>query len=243
MQVRKKGNEVALALLRVGPQSDGLAAAGESLGAGRSQEADDPAGVDAGLDRLLAGPPARLVIAADRLAGLNLALARLLRRGLLGELETAVLLSETGDYLAGLGLPKDLAGQARLAQAGTSRLVGALRDDSGGLCLDSAVLVAWDAAAGDWWLRAVVDDQRLCDGTARSLTVTRVGPAELVATVRLGRWRTRSCRGRSLQLACDPAQIVADGVGRERARRKRTFWSEPELWRLALPAPSDSAGP
>lgn len=233
---------MALALLRVGLQPAGLAAAGESLGAEWDRSADDPASVDAGLDRLLAEAPARLVIAADRLAGLNLALARLSRRGLLGELDTAVLLTETGDYLAGLGLPADPAEQVRLAQAGTSRPVGVLRDDSGGLCLDSAVLWSWDGAE-DWWLRAVVDDQRLADGTARSLTVTRVGPTELLATVKLGRWRTRSCRGRSLQLACDPAQIVADGTGRERARRKRTFWSEPELWRLALPMPSDSVGP
>jgi hypothetical protein len=233
---------VALALLRVGQQPAGLAVAGHALGAERDQCAADPASVDAALDRLLAGSPARLVIAADRPARLNLALARLQRRGLLGELDTAVLLAETGDYLAGLGLPADLAGQLALAQAGTSRLVGVLRDDSGGLCLDSAVLGSWDAAE-DWWLRAVVDDQRLCDGMARSLTVTRLGPAELMATVKLGRWRTRSCRGRALQLACDPAQIVADGVGRERARRKRTFWSEPELWRLVLPSSSDSAGP
>jgi hypothetical protein len=98
------------------------------------------------------------------------------------------------------------------------------------------VLSAWEQPAGDWWLRAVVDDQRLCDGPARSLAVRRLGPGELAATVRLGRWRSRTCRGRSVQLACDPAQIVADGVGRERARRKRTFWSEPELWRLALPS-------
>ncbi|HEX4729309.1 MAG TPA: hypothetical protein VH298_15995 [Jatrophihabitans sp.] len=234
---------MGLALLRVGPQSAGLAAAGQSLAAELDCVADDPVSVDAGLDRLLAGTPARLVIAADRLAGLNLALVRLMRRGVLGELDTAVLLTETGDYLAGLGLPTDLAGQAVLARTGTSRLVGVLRDDSGGLCLDCAVLSAWDGPAGDWWLRAVVDDQRLADGTARALTVTRAGPAELVATVRLGRWRSRSCRGRSLQLACDPAQIVADGVGRERARRKRTFWSEPELWRLALPTLPDSAGP
>jgi hypothetical protein len=58
----------------------------------------------------------------------------------------------------------------------------------------------------------------------------------LEATVRLGRLRRRTYRGRSLQLACDPALIVADGVARERPRGKRTFWSEPKLWRLALPA-------
>jgi hypothetical protein len=127
-----------------------LAAAGRSLGADRDLAADSPASVDACLDRLPAGSPARLVIAADRLAGLSLVLARLLRRGLLGELDTAVLLTETGDYLAGLGLPRDLAGQVALARTGTPRLVGVLRDDSGGLCLDSAVLWSWDAADA-WW--------------------------------------------------------------------------------------------
>jgi len=213
--------------------------------------AADAAGVDAVLAWLEADGPGsdlpRLVLDAD-LAGLNLALHRLLRRGLLETLETAVLPREPVPYLSRLGLPADRAGQLRVAAEAPARLVGVVKDDSGGVCVDTASMAAWPAdpdgsTASDWWLRAVVDDQRLCDGTARSLTVTRAGPAELVATVRLGRWRTRSCRGRSLQLACDPAQIVADGIGRERARRKRTFWSEPELWRLALPMLSDSAAP
>jgi hypothetical protein len=84
-------------------------------------------------------------------------------------------------------------------------------------------------------VRAVVDDQRLCDGRVRSLTMRRVGPAELLAEARIGRLRVRRRRGRALQLACDPAQVVADGIGRERPRSRRTFWSEPKLWRLALP--------
>jgi hypothetical protein len=113
--------------------------------------------------------------------------------------------------------------------------VGVIKDDSGGVCVDAASLRPWPGADTTWWLRAVVDDQRLADGAARELRVRRLGPSELEATVRLGRLRRRTCRGRSLQLACDPALIVADGVARERPRRKRTFWSEPKLWRLALP--------
>ena len=87
----------------------------------------------------------------------------------------------------------------------------------------------------------MVDDQRLGDGPARGLSVRRLAPDELEATVRLGRFRRRTCRGRSLQLACDPALIVADGAARQRPRGKRTFWSEPKLWLLALPAGLDPA--
>lgn len=177
----------------------------------------------------------RLVIDAD-LAGLNLVLHRLMRQGLLESLETAVLTREPVPYLSRLGLPADLAGQLRVARQAPARLVGVIKDDSGGVCVDQASLSPWqESPESPWWLRAVVDDQRLADGTVRGLRLRRLGPAELEATVRLGRLRRRTCRGRSLQLACDPALIVADGVARERPRSKRTFWSEPKLWRLALP--------
>ena len=163
-------------------------------------------------------------------------LHRLLRRGLLETLETAVLPREPVPYLSRLGLPGDLAGQLRVARQAPARLVGVVKDDSGGVCVDTASLSPWpeESDGSPWWLRAVVDDQRLADGNARGLRLRRLGPAELEATVQLGRLRHRTCRGRSLQLACDPALIVADGVARERPRGKRTFWSEPKLWRLAI---------
>lgn len=218
-----------LALLSVGPQPapDGLLSALEPATA---YHAEDPAGVDAVLDTL---HDQRLVLHAGELAGLNLALTRLMRRGLLADLDTAVLLPAPPRYLRQLGLPADLAGQLAIARQ-PARLMGVLKDDSGGLCIDSAELAPWQVDA-PWWVRAMVDDQPLCDGQVRSITVHRLGPDELAATVRLGRFRQRTCRGRSLQLACDEARIVADEVARERPRRKRTFWSEPKLWRLALP--------
>lgn len=209
--------------------------------------AADAAGVDAALAALEAGPgrlgsDTRLVIDAG-LAGLNLTLHRLLRRGLLETLETAVLAREPVPYLSRLGLPADLDGQLRVAGSAPARLVGVVKDDSGGVCVDAASMGPWDgkAAGPRWWLRAVVDDQRLADGGAHGLRLRRLGPAELEATVRLGRLRSRTCRGRSLQLACDPALIVTDGVARERPRGKRTFWSEPALWWLALPAENVAA--
>jgi len=213
----------------------------EGLPAGTDRHAaTDAAGVDAALAALeeswpgrLSAEAPRLVIDAD-LAGLNLVLHRLLRRGLLETMETAVLPREPVPYLSRLGLPADLAGQLRVARQAPARLVGVIKDDSGGVCVDAASLEPWPGAEQPWWLRAVVDDQRLADGTARELRVRRLGPSELEATVRLGRLRRRTYRGRSLQLACDPALIVADGVARERPRGKRTFWSEPELWRLAI---------
>jgi hypothetical protein len=218
----------------------------EGLPAGTDRHtATDATGVDAvlaALEESLEVTPGRspadaprLVIDAD-LAGLNLVLHRLLRRGLLETVDTAVLARAPVPYLSRLGLPTDLAGQLRVARQAPARLVGVVKDDSGGVCLDAASLAPWPGTDSPWWLRAVVDDQRLADGAVRGLRVRRLGPSELEATVLLGRLRRRTCRGRSLQLACDPALIVADGLPRERPRDKRTFWSEPKLWRLALPA-------
>jgi hypothetical protein len=174
----------------------------------------------------------RLVIDAD-LAGLALVLQRLMRRGELATAETAVVARDHIPYLHRIGLPSDRNGQAEVAVHGRPRLVGVIKDDSGGLCVDSASVAPWNPSES-WWLRAVVDDRRLCDGAAGSLSVRRIGADELEATVARGRFRKRVCRGRSLQLACDAAQISSDGVPRERPRRKRTFWSEPTLWNLAL---------
>lgn len=216
-----------LALLSIGRDPDPA----ELAGVADAFTASTAAEVDAALDRLDAG---RLVIDAAGVSGLNLALARLQRAGRLAELETAVLLEEPVRYLTRLGVPADRPGQLALARTGDARLVGVLRDDSGGVCVSSATLTPWSAEQ-PWWVRAVVDDQRLCDGTVRRLSVFRSGPAELVAEVRIGRLRTRRRHGRAVQLACDPAQIVADGIGRERPRGRRTFWSEPKLWRLAVP--------
>lgn len=193
--------------------------------------------VDAAALRL---PGPRLVIDAD-LAHLNLALKRLLRSRVLDSAETAVLLRQPVPYLTRIGLPGARTAQLEVAVTGLPRKIGVIKDDSGGLCLDSAAVSPWESGQ-QWWCRAVVDDERFCDGTARSIRVRRIGPAELEATVRFGRWRRRTCRGRSLQLACDQAQIITDGVGRERPRGKRTFWSEPTLWNLVLPRLAHRSG-
>jgi hypothetical protein len=218
---------VPLALLSIGrtPAAADLAGIAAAFTAATAPE------VDAVLAQL---DGSRLVIDSETVAGLNLVLARLQRAGRLDEVETAVLLDRPAPYLTSLGLPADRAGQLALARTGTARIVGVVRDDSGGVCVSEATLTPW-VPDEPWWVRAVVDDQRLCDGRVQSLTMRRVGPAELLAEARIGRLRVRRRRGRALQLACDPAQVVADGIGRERPRSRRTFWSEPKLWRLALP--------
>jgi hypothetical protein len=208
-----------------------------SVGAGTVETVPvevDAAAVDAALDRL---GGRRLVVAAP-LGALQLVLARLMRRGELDAVETAVLSATPSSYLRSLGLPSAEVDQLEVAVRGRPRLVGVIKDDSGGLCLDSAEVRPWDGDGRPWWLRAVVDDQPLCDGPALAVAVRRLGPSELEATVelgrRLGRPRRRTLRGRSLQLACDEALITQDGLARERSRTKRTFWSEPTLWSLCL---------
>lgn len=220
-----------LALLSIGRQQPPPAEILHTLEPEWTHSATNAASVDQGLDLL---GSQRLVIDAVDLGALNLVLARLMRRGGLAEVDTAILLDAPLGYLGKLGLPRTLAGQLAIARRGVARFAGVLKDDSGGLCVDTSILSGWQDDS-DWWVRAVVDDQRLADGNARSLSVHRVSPSELAATVRLGRMRTSSRRGRSLQLACDPAHIVADGVPRDRPRSKRIFWAEPSLWRLALP--------
>jgi hypothetical protein len=274
----RPGQRAPVELGSTAHRTDALAAAARAAGIQDGRTAGltvvpvshDPSAVDAAL-RMIDGH--RLVIDAD-LAGLQLVLHRLMRAGLLGVVDTAVLTREPIRYLSSLGLPATLDTQLRLALSGTPRLVGVVKDDSGGLCVDHASVTPWpqdravhpaaddgsnptashgtdrDAAnpddtdrdathrgavrSQDWWLRAVVDDDRLCDGGARSVSLHRTAADELRATVRTGRFTHRTIRGRSLQLACDPAHVSQDGLDRERPRTKRTFWSEPELWKLAL---------
>ncbi|MCW2522372.1 MAG: hypothetical protein JWO63_707 [Frankiales bacterium] len=229
-----KGNEVDCMLLRIeGQGGDRLAPALRAAGAESVQDVQC-APTAAELDRALAMLGARRLVVAASVGGLQLALGRLMRRGELDSVETALLSPAPPSYLRTLGLPAGEPAQVQLAVSGAARLVGVLKDDSGGLCLDTAELRPWPGAQSKWWLRAVVDDQPLCDGPAEALTVRRLGPAELEASVRFGRWRRRTVRGRSLQLACDEALISQDGLDRPRPRTKRTLWSEPKLWNLCL---------
>ena len=202
----------------------------------------DPVDDRLALNAVLDAMPGRR-IALDLPPGhLAALLHRMMRRGEIATTPTAVL-GERPLSLIASGLPADPDAAARLAVHGTARAVGLLKDDSGGVLIDSARLVAWPepgAGAGastPFWMRAYVDDTPVSDGPATSLTVTRVGPSLLRATAtRPGLLRRpRVAQGRALQLACDDAQIYSDGVPRERPRGKRTWWCEPTFWQVALP--------
>ena len=193
---------------------------------------DDRADLDAALD---ATGDARLVLSAP-IGDLAAVLRRLWRRGELVERETALLpLHAHSAFLVRCGLPADLATAAALAVTGTPRTVGLLADDSSGLVIDSAGLQPWDGRR--LWTRAVVDDTKVCNGSITGLRVDRPSSGVLRVTVqgRLGRTIAR-VEGRAAQLACDEARLSSDGIERERPRSKRTWWNEPDLWRLALPS-------
>lgn len=207
----------------------------------------------------------RLVLALDRRHLIAL-LERLMRRGDLLDVETAVL-SPLCASLVSQGMPTGLAEAARLAVHGAARPVGLIKDDSGELMVDSAQMTPWREPVGyapattvrtptnlrpgpsamvpvtrqTMWMRAYVDDQQLCDGDVRRLTVTRIARDTLRAEVetpawgRFGRGRRRTLEGRALQLACDEALIMSDGILRERPRSKRIWWGEPDFWKVALP--------
>jgi hypothetical protein len=147
--------------------------------------------------------------------------------------ETAVLALEPSSLLARFGLGTDVSAAARIAVDGTCSVVGVIKDDSGNLVVDHAMLRPWDGSR--LWVRAYVDDTRLCDGEITALRVERGSPGQLTAVVTWGRLRrTRRIDGRALQLACDPAAISSDGSARDRSRQKRIWWNEPEQWRLAI---------
>lgn len=201
----------------------------------------DPVADRVELDRVLDAVQGRRIALDLPLGDLGALLHRMMRRGEIETTETA-LLGPRPVSLSGLGLPSRSADAARLAVEGRPQTVGLLKDDSGGVLIDAARLSAWTEPGdpprtGPFWLRAYVEDTPVSDGPATSLLVERVGRSLLRATAaRPGRLRrVRVVEGRALQLACDDAQIVTDGVPRERPRDKRTWWCEPTFWRVALP--------
>ena len=192
----------------------------------------DRADLDRALDETGSG---RLVVAAE-VGDLAAVLRRMWRRGELAERETAFLPTAEVPPSLRAWIPGGLDAAAAVAVNAAVRTVGLLADDSSGLVIDSAELRPW--AGRRLWVRAFVDDTEVCDGPIAALHVDRPSSDVLRVTV-AGRLRRVVARveGRAAQLACDDAMMTSDGVERERPRRKRTWWNEPDLWRLAVAPP------
>lgn len=201
---------------------------------------DHAAGDHSALDRVLDELAGRRLVIAASAAGLAGVLRRMMRRGELAQIETAVLPNQPVAFLARHGIVDDPVRAAAVAVHGVCRAVGVLKDDSGGVVVDRAELRPW--RGGRLWVRAYVGDDQLCDGDIYALRVERAPRGGLQATAitrtrfGLGRYGIRSSRsiaGRALQLACAEAAVTSDGAPRERPRRKRIWWDEPGQWRLA----------
>lgn len=198
------------------------------------------------LDRALDKTGGGLLVVAGGDDALNAVVQRLLRRGQLGEVPTAFVPVGTsaGGSASGpaggsavcraAGLPEDTDSAARVAVTGQPRLRGLVRDDHGGVLLGRAALTPWE---GDrFGARAYVDDTAVADGVIRELAVH---PAQgcLAVTVARGRLRrTVRERGRAVTVSCAQARLTVDGATHPRPQSRRTWWYEPDRWRLVVPA-------
>lgn len=176
----------------------------------------------------------RLVVAADD-AGLGAVVRRLLRRDQLGNVAIGLLPVGPSAVRARLGLPGQLPAAAAVALTGQPSPQGLVRDDHGGVMLDTArVLPESGPTVG---MRSYVDEHELVGGAVQLLTVSpqRAGLRAEVALPR--RFRAhRSLTGRAVTVSCDPARIVIDGVEHGRPQTRCTWWFEPDRWRVIRPA-------
>lgn len=184
----------------------------------------------AALDRLDGD---RLLIAADD-AGLGAVIRRLLRRDQLADVAIGLIPVGPSTVRARLGLPTELAAAAAVALHGRPTAQGLLRDDHGGVTLDSALVLPESGPTVG--MRSYVDEAELASGEVRGLTV-RPEPAGLRADVSLPRrFRAhRSLSGRAVTVSCDPARIIIDGVEHNHLQTRCTWWFEPDRWRVARP--------
>jgi hypothetical protein len=144
--------------------------------------------------------------------------------------------------------PADDAASRGLARAlglgsGTERELPLVRDDHGGVLLAAGVLEAADDAGGVRRVRgrrfgaqAHHDEVRVANGLITRIDVrpdwTEVDRIR-VAVVTLPLRRARRTLGRALQVACDPARVLRDGVPLDRPVTRWTWYADDRVrWRL-----------
>jgi hypothetical protein len=212
-----------------------------ALPVGALPEAVLPALPDrAGIDPVLAEHEPRRVIVAGTDAALAAVLLRLLRTDRLG-VEVAYLPIGPSAAVVAWGLPTG-TDAAALALDGRACAVPLVRDDSGGVLVGRAEI---SGLRGECYC----DDVLVLRGTARRLVVV---PGQAGIAVRAG-WsgrapdgRTRpvppfatsgrgSAVGRAVQVGCEPATVVSDGVAHPRQLPRRTWYRHTDDWLLVRP--------
>lgn len=194
----------------------------------------------ADLDPLLAGRrPHRLIVAGTD-ADLAAVLLRLLRTDRL-DVEVAFLAPRRSAAAAAWGLPAGRAGRA-LALTGAAAPAPLVRDDNGGVlvgrgefrglrgeCYCDETLVLRGAAP---WLVVTPGP----DGVAVRAGRTRRAPRGEVRPVPRGARAGRgSAFGRAVQVGCEPATVVLDGVEHPRPVRRWAWYRHTSDWRLVRP--------
>ena len=163
---------------------------------------------------------------------LNAVLARLLKAGRSAQVPVAWEPSSDRDSV---GLARDLG-----IGTGEPRDLTLVRDDHGGVLLHHGRL----EAAGDGrrslsrrlGLQAHHDDIKVADGEITRIDVRpewRAVDTIAVTVMTLPLRPTRQTTGRALQVACDPARVVRDGVPYPRPVTRWTWYADDQVrWRL-----------
>lgn len=192
------------------------------------------------VDPVLAEHEPRRVVVAGTDADLAAVLLRLLRTDRLG-VEVAYLPSTRSAAAAAWGLPTGAAART-LALTGRASPVPLVRDDAGGVLVGRAEI---HGLRGECYC----DNVLVLRGSARRLVVTP-GPAGIA--VRAG-WTGRppdgsvrpvpprapggrgSAVGRAVQVGCEPASVVSDGVPHPRQVPRWTWYRHTADWLLVRP--------
>ncbi|MBP2475693.1 hypothetical protein JOF53_004565 [Crossiella equi] len=168
-------------------------------------------------------------------ADLAAVVLRVLRKDRLGDVEIGYLPTEPTSHVARLhGLPTELTPAFRVALGDGPPGVPLLRDDVGGVLVGYGLISPVQGSA-------YCDDVHVLKGAATRLEVTpdASGGEGLVVSVRRRRLfgrRTLVQPGRALQLACEPATVLRDGVPHARLMDKWTWYRHTSDLRLVRPA-------
>lgn len=181
------------------------------------------------IDPLLIG---RLLVVGND-ADLAAVVKRLQRRELLGQVQVSYAAVGDSQVARVWSLPRDPAGQVRLARFGEVDVVPMLRDDNGGVLVGEATI-------GPVTGTVYVDEYRVVGNAARGLIVQPGTDRGLEVTViprrilGFGR-RPQTHQGRAVEVSTlpgNPAGVVADGVRRDKDVERWTYYKHTVPLRL-----------